>query len=76
MANKLVTDIVNKIEKISSNLGLNHPSELSKAKFIELSGISPWQLRSVGGFQTIVSTYFPYEKDLKEIQLLKARQGY
>ena len=76
-SNKLVTDTVNKIQEISDKLGLNHPSELSKAKFIELSGISPWQLRSVGGFQTLVSTYFPFvDKDLKEIQLLKARKDY
>jgi hypothetical protein len=76
MANKLVKDIVNKIQEISDNLKLN-PYELPKAQFLELSGVSPWQLRSVGGYQTLLSTYFPFvDKDLKEVQLLKARKAY
>lgn len=77
MANsKLVQDIVSKIKEISDKLKI-HPSELPKAQFLELSGVTPWQLKCVGGYQTLVNAYFPFpEKDLKEVQLLKARKSY
>lgn len=73
---KLVRDIVKSIEQISKDLNIE-PYELSKAQFIELSKIDAWALRKVGGFATIVKAYFPVpDKDLKEIQLLKARKAY
>jgi len=74
--NKLVKDIVNSIQKISDKLKVN-PYELKKAQFLELSGIDEYSLRKVGGYQTLLSTYFPFvDKDLKEVQLLKARKAY
>lgn len=74
--NKLVKDIVNSIQKISDKLKV-YPYELKKAQFLELSGIDEYSLRKVGGYQTLLSTYFPFvDKDLKEVQLLKARKAY
>jgi hypothetical protein len=77
MANgKLVKDIVKQIETIAANLGVD-AYQLPKAKFIELSGITPWQLQSVGGYQTLLSTYFPMTtKSLKDIELNKQRKSY
>jgi len=73
---KLVKDIVKQIEKISEKLGVE-PSQLPKAKFLELSGLTPWQLQKVGGYQTLVNAYFPpADKDLKDIQINKNRKAY
>jgi len=77
MANgKLVKDIVKQIEKVAKDLGID-AYQLSKAQFIELSGVTPWQLQSVGGYQTLLSTYFPMTtKSLKDIELNKQRKSY
>ncbi len=73
---KLVKDIVKQIEQIAKKLNVV-PHQLPKAKFIELSGITPWQLQSVGGYQTLVNAYFPPEdKELKDIQINKQRKAY
>jgi len=73
---KLVKDIVKEIERISKKLGVE-PSQLSKSKFIELSKISEWEMRKVGGYATLLSTYFPIQdKSLKDIQLGKQRKSY
>jgi predicted phosphodiesterase len=73
---KLVKDIVKEIERIAGKLGIE-PYQLSKAKFMELSKISSWDLTKVGGYATLISTYFPFpDKSLKDIQLLKARKSY
>jgi predicted phosphodiesterase len=73
---KLVRDIVREIERISGKLGLQ-PSQLGKAQFKELSKISEWDLRKVGGYATLLSTYYPVpDKSLKDIQLLKERKSY
>jgi hypothetical protein len=78
MANsKLVKDIVASIQKISNDLGYEHPSQLPKAKFMELSKVSAWQLSSIGGYATLLNTYFPFPaKDLKDIELNKQRKSY
>jgi hypothetical protein len=73
---KLVKDIVKEIERIAENLNLE-TYQLPKAKFIELSKITEWQLRSVGGYQSLLQAYYPMpNKELKEIQLLKERKAY
>lgn len=73
---KLVKDIVKQIEKISEKLGVE-PHLLPKAKFLELSGLTPWQLQKVGGYQTLVNAYFPpADKSLKDIQISKNRKSY
>lgn len=73
---KLVKDIVKHIEDIAEKLNLE-PYQLPKAKFIELSGITPWQLQSVGGYQTLVNAYFPSgDKALKDTQINKNRKAY
>lgn len=73
---KLVKDIVREIERISGKLGVE-PYQLSKTKFVELSKISEWEMRKVGGYATLLSTYFPVQdKSLKDIQLLKERKSY
>src|ERR1039458_2779412 len=73
---KLVRDIVSEIERIAGKLGLE-PSRLGKAQFKELSKISEWDLRKVGGYATLLSTYYPVaDKSLKDIQLMKARKSY
>jgi predicted phosphodiesterase len=72
---KLVKDIVKEIERISDKLGLE-PYKLGKAQFKELSKISEWDLRKVGGFSTVLNTYFPFEKQLKDIELNKQRKLY
>jgi len=73
---KLLRDIVKEIERIAVDLGVE-PYQLNKAQFKEVSKINEWDLRKVGGFATVISTYFPVpDRDLKEIQLLKARKAY
>jgi hypothetical protein len=73
---KLVKDIVKDIERISEKLGLE-PHQLGKAQFKELSSISEWDLRKVGGYQTLLTTYYPMpDKSLKDIQLSKQRKSY
>ena len=64
-----------RLRQISKDLNIE-PYQLNKAQFKEASKITEWDLRKCGGFETILKTYFPYEKDLKEIQLLKARKAY
>ena len=54
---KLVKDIVASIQKISDDLGIE-PYQLTKAQFKELSSISEWDFRKVGGYQTLLTTYF------------------
>jgi hypothetical protein len=76
-SNKLVTDIVAEIQRISNKLKLEYPSLLSKAKFMELSGVTEWQLRSIGGYATVLNTYYPApHKSLKDIELNKQRKSY
>jgi predicted phosphodiesterase len=78
MANsKLVTDIVKEIKRISDSLKLEHPSQLPKSQFMELSKVSPWQLRSVGGYQSLLQVYYPVpDKSLKDIEINKQRKAY
>lgn len=74
---KLIKDVVAKIKKISGDLGLGHPSLLSKTQFFELSKLSEWELRKIGGYKAILDTYFPYtEKELQSIQLVEDRKAY
>jgi len=74
--NKLVKDIVRDIGRISEKLQIE-PYQLSKAQFMEFSKLSEWDLRKVGGYATLLSTYFPIvDKPLKDIQLLKERKAY
>lgn len=74
---KLVKDLVAKIKKISKDLGKTHPTQLTKAEFMELSGASEWDLRKIGGFKTLLDTYFPFEEaDLKEITRMKEQESY
>ena len=76
MANKLVKAIKDDILEISEKLQLQ-PWELSKARFLEFSDVTEWQLRSVGGFSTFISTYFPFPaQDLKEIYKQKEDNAY
>jgi len=73
---KLVKDIVKQIESISTKLGLE-PYQLGKAQFKEFSKISEWDLRKVGGYQTLLTTYFPVpDKSLKDIQINRQRRTY
>jgi|SRR5665213_172428 hypothetical protein len=73
---KLVRDILKDIEKISEKLQLE-PYQLSKAEFKEFSKVSEWDLRKVGGYQTLLTTYFPMsDKNLKDIQIGKQRKSY
>lgn len=73
---KLVKDIVAKVEEIAKRLQVE-PFQLSKAKFFELSKLKEWDLRKVGGYQTILNTYFPLSnKSLKDIELMSQRQSY
>ena len=73
---KLVKDIVKQIESISTKLGLE-PYQLGKAQFKEFSKISEWDLRKVGGYQTLLTTYYPVpDKSLKDIQIGKQRKSY
>lgn len=73
---KLVKDIVKQIENISERLQIE-PYQLGKAQFLEFSKISEWDLRKVGGYQTLLTTYFPVtDKSLKDIQLSKQRKAY
>lgn len=65
---KLVKDIVKEIERIAENLNLE-TYQLPKAKFKELSKISEWDLRKVGGYAALLKAYYPMpKKDLKEIE--------
>lgn len=74
--NKLVKDIVVSIQRIAEKLGLE-PYQLGKAKFMELSKISDWDLRKVGGYATLLQTYFPVpDKSLKDIEFNKQRKSY
>jgi hypothetical protein len=74
---QLLVQIKSEIERISKKLGLQHPSLLVKAKFMEFSKVTEWDLRKFGGYSTIINTYFPFpEKELKEVQLQKQRVAY
>ena len=73
---KLVKDIVTQIERIAEKLQIE-PYQLGKAQFKEFSKISEWDLRKVGGYQTLLTTYFPATgKSLKDIQIGKQRKSY
>jgi hypothetical protein len=73
---KLVKDIVKQIERISEKLQIE-PYQLSKAQFLEFSRLNDWDLRKVGGYQTLLTTYFPIsDKSLKDIQINKQRKSY
>jgi hypothetical protein len=73
---KLVKDIVKHIESIAERLQLE-PYQLGKAQFKEFSKISEWDLRKVGGYATLIQTYFPVpDKALKDIELNKQRKSY
>jgi hypothetical protein len=73
---KLVKDIVKQIERIAEKLQIE-PYQLKKAQFMEFSQIDDWSLRKIGGYQTLLNTYFPVpDKNLKDIQLLKQRKSY
>ena len=73
---KLVKDIVHQIEKISEKLQIE-PYQLGKAQFKEFSKISEWDLRKVGGYQTLLTTYYPVpDKSLRDIQIGKQRKSY
>ncbi len=73
---KLVKDIVKEIERISNKLKIE-PYQLKKAQFMELSQIDDWSLRKVGGYQTLLTTYFPVQdKSLKDIELNRQRKSY
>lgn len=73
---KLVKHVVSEIERLSENLGI--PAyELSKVKFKELTKVSEWDLRKIGGYATVISTYFPIpDKALKDISINKQRKAY
>jgi hypothetical protein len=74
---KLIKEVVAKIKTISEDLGLEHPALLSKAQFFELSKLSEWSLRKIGGYQSVLDTYFPYtDKELKTIELNDQRKAY
>lgn len=73
---KLVKDIVKEIGRISSKLKIE-PHQLKKAQFMELAQIDEWSLRKIGGYQTLLNTYFPFpDKSLKDIELNKQRKSY
>ncbi len=73
---KLLKDICKEIEEIAERVGLE-PYQLNKAQFKEFSKVSEWDLTKVGGYQTVLTTYFPVpDKSLKDIQLSKQRKSY
>lgn len=73
---KLLKDIVADIERIANKIGVE-PFQLNKAQFKEFSKVSEWDLKKVGGYQTLLTTYFPMtDKNLKDIQLSKQRKSY
>jgi len=73
---KLVKDIIKQIEHIAEKLQIE-PYQLTKAQFMEFANMNEWQLRKIGGYQTLLSTYFPIpDKSLKDIELLSQRQSY
>jgi predicted phosphodiesterase len=74
---KLIKEVVAKIKKISEDLNLAHPSDLTKSQFLELSKLSEWELRKIGGYKTILDTYFPFtDKELQSIRLVEDRKAY
>src|SRR5690349_12593824 len=73
---KLLKDIKAEIEDIADRLGIE-PYALNKAQFKEFSKVSEWDLKKLGGYQTILTTYFPApDKQLKDIELNKQRKSY
>ncbi|MGH7974934.1 MAG: hypothetical protein ACREBR_05370 [bacterium] len=73
---KLLKDICKDIERIAYKIGVE-PFQLNKAQFKEFSKVSEWDLKKVGGYQTVLNTYFPMtEKNLKDIQLSRQRKSY
>lgn len=73
---KLLKDICKQIENIADRVGIE-PYQLNKAQFKEFSQVSEWDLKKLGGYQTILNTYFPFpNKEFKEIELSKQRKSY
>lgn len=73
---KLVKDIVKEIERIAAKLRIE-PYQLKKVQFMELAQVDEWQLRKIGGYQSLLQTYYPIpDKSLKDIELNKQRKSY
>ncbi len=72
----LVQDLIADIKRIAKELGVN-PEELKKAQFLAESKYKEWDLRKVGGFDSLLKTYFPFqEKDLVNLADQKATKSY
>lgn len=65
----VVKDIVFEVQRISKKLGLQ-PWEIKKSQFLhETPDFTEWDLRKVGGLNSLIKAYFPQtDKDLKTIQ--------
>lgn len=72
----LVKDLVADVQRVSDKLKVK-PEELTKAQFLAESKYKEWDLRKVGGFGTLLKTYFPFpEKDLASIVDNKNKSSY
>lgn len=72
----LVQDLIADIKRVAKQLDVK-PEELTKAQFLAESSYKEWDLRKVGGFGSILKTYFPFpDKDLKSIADQKHQQEY
>jgi hypothetical protein len=63
--------ILKQIKSVSTKLKVE-PSELTKAQFLgNAEGVTEWELRILGGFDSIKSTYFESDKDLTAVTASK-----
>lgn len=76
-SSRLIKGIIADVKRISTALELQHPSFLTKVQFLEASNYSEWDLRRLGGYRTLLNTYFPFsDKELKDIEITKQRKSY
>jgi hypothetical protein len=74
---KLVKDIVSEVKRVAEKLNVD-ASLLTKAQFFgNTKLVKEWDVRKVGGFASILKTYFPpTNRDLLAIEYNKQRSSY
>lgn len=69
-------NVVKEIRKVAKSLGKN-PATLTRGEFLRESDIAEWQVRKLGGYNSVLKAHFPItDKDLATMSELNEAKAY